>query len=138
MSREGGETKPSLEVRIENRAGGLGGDIKTVANRMKDDGFSEHAIAGHCTAIENLNDLAGTVNLKGSEKEKFLLEVQQAIRALVHGLTMGDQAQRGREQLNIANGSGELSRQVSAALRKANGTGMSGGQETVLNTEHEV
>ena len=87
---------------------------------------------------EYIDDMVAMSGLKGPEKDKLIQEVQAAIRTLVHGMIMGDGAQRHEEQLNIANGRGELSRQISEALKKANKTGRSGGNETTMVSEHEV
>src|SRR3989338_1765167 len=137
MNQESERELP-LEVRIEQRATNLGNEIKDAANLMRQEGLSERAIAGHFATVEGLNNFMETSNLKGADKEKLILEFQDEIRTLVHGLTMGDQAQRRKEQLNIANGEGELRKQVEKALRQANKTGMVGGQETVLKREQEV
>src|SRR5947209_16829656 len=119
MRQDTGNNLP-LEARIEARASKIGGSIKETANRLRQEGLPERVVAGALATHEYIDDIIGQLNLRGQEKEKFILEFQAAVRVLAHGLVMGDGAERHQEQSNIANGNGALSREVSAGLKRAN------------------
>lgn len=130
------EQERPLEARIEARSLELGKAAKVTADEMMARGFSEGTIAGHFSMLENLNGLINAIRLdKPEEQEQLVKEVTFALQTLVHGMVMGEQADRQAEQTLIAYGRGDLAREVGEALKRANKTGKSGGLETSVSSE---
>ena len=131
--------KLPLEARIEQRSTELGSKVKHTADQMKQGGLSEKAIGGYFSSIDYIDDLMGAAHLlKPEDQEKYILEIQKAIRTLSHGLTMGHSQERQTDQMNIANGKGKLQKEISDALLRATGTGKRGADETWFVSENEV
>src|SRR3989344_759415 len=124
------EKGQSMEEKLYKRLDKVSSDIRVMANSLIEGGLSERAVAGYLSTTEYINDLIGNNIGSPENQEKFIVEFQDAIRALVHGLIMGSNEERQMERLNIANGNGKLREEITRALRNANGTGKSGGYET--------
>lgn len=128
-----------IEARTRERISSISETLKVRLDNLRKDGISERAQAACLAAIEDLISLMTSANfLKAEDKENFILEVRNAIRILTHGMTIGEVVDRNQEQLNIANNKGELGKQISEALRRANGTGKTGGQGTVAASESQI
>jgi len=134
------EMEQPLEVRLKKRLGEVLSDIQNNAEHLLQQGLPEAAAAGYISTIEYINDLMGSVGMGESkvDQQKFIAEIQDAVRTLVHGLTMGKGEERLQERINIANGNGKLRKEIDRALRNANGTGMSGGYETTMVSESKL
>ncbi len=130
----------SLEERLAHRADALKNDVLRIAADLKTQGVSERGLAGYLSCLEYLNDLVGgtLITAVGKEREQFVIEFQSALRKLVHGLTMGEASNRQAEQLYIAKSPGKLRTEIAEALARANGSGISGPEETVVETEQRV
>ncbi len=130
----------SIETRLESRVSKIQGEAFKVGNDLRQQGVSELGIAAYLSTLEYVTEVvSNSLNSAAStERGKFIMEFQAAIRTLAHGLLMGDAGERLDEQRNIALNPGRLRKEVSDALRRANGTGTRGPDETVLAKEHMV
>lgn len=130
------QEKP-LDAKIEERILHLDDMMRETTGEFRNQGLSERAIAGYLATIEYINTLTSRRLLHGgsADQEKFIIEVQGAIRTLTHGLLMGDMEQRCDEQKYLIDHPGKLGAEITIALRKANGHGTSGSDETYMRSE---
>jgi len=129
-----------LEIRLEHRRAILSKDILQVSEELTRDGISERGLAAFISCHDYLNEIVGSALIGGAatDREQFVIEFQSALRKLVHGLTTGEASKRQEEQLRIARSPGKLRAEVAEALSRANGSGIIGPEETVLDAEQKI
>src|SRR5262249_24524778 len=126
-----------LEIRLERRTAVLSKDILQVSEDLRRHGVSERGLAAFISSHDYLNEIIGgaLIGAAATDREKFVIEFQAALRKVVHGLTTGEASNRQEEQLRIARSPGKLRAEFAEALSRANGSGTIGPEETVLGTD---
>lgn len=129
-----------LDTRIESRASAIHEKLLDTAKRLSEQGMSERAIAGYFSTIEYLDRLVQSAldTEPPREREAFVVEIQSGVRALVHGLIMGDSEMRHEEQRTIASSPGRLAKEIVGALKRANGYDRKGPEESAYTREYQL
>jgi len=130
----------SIRDRAAKRIAEIQRSTDELVSLLEEQHVSERAITGYLSTIGYINMVVGSTMIDQDPltRENFIIELQAAIRTLAHGLSMGDASQRQKDHESIASHHHKLRDEIDKALRRANGTGVRGPDETFHAYESEL